>query len=51
MMPSIETLLGEALSFTYPPDDLLETLPPPMRARRANDLVQPDPKKKGRRRG
>ena len=51
MMPSIETLLGEALSFTYPPDDLLETLPPPTRARRANDLVQPDPKKKGRRRG
>jgi ATP-dependent RNA helicase RhlB len=51
MMPSIETLLGEALKFTYPPDDLLVKLAPPTRPRRANDLIQPEPKKKSRRRG
>jgi ATP-dependent RNA helicase RhlB len=54
MMPSIEELLGESLSFTYPPDDLLIQLAPPVRARRVNNDLIPkdkDTRKAPRRRG
>ena len=54
MMPSIEALLGESLSFTYPPDDLLIQLGSPVRARRVNNDLIPkdkDTRKPPRRRG
>ena len=54
MMPSIEALLGESLSFTYPPDDLLIQLSSPVRARRVNNDLIPkdkDTRKPPRRRG
>ena len=54
MMPSIEELLGESLSFTYPPDDLLIQLSAPVRARRVNSDLIPkdkDTRKPPRRRG